>query len=53
MVSREQERVNFLVISFVQKIVGEELKNVASIEKVDFLSNESLVGRLFYRVFKS
>ena len=53
MVSREQERVNFLVISFVQKIVAEELKNVASIEKVDFLSNESLVGRLFYRVFKS
>lgn len=53
MVSREQERVNFLVISFVQKIVAEELKNVASIEKVDFLSNESVVGRLFYRVFKS
>ena len=53
MINREQERPNLLLISFIKNIIKEELSQYASIDKVDFLSKDSIIGRLFYRIFKS
>ena len=53
MVSREQERVNLLLISFIKHMIKTELKDVISLEKVDFLAEDSLIGVLFFRIFKS
>ena len=53
MISREQERINLLLISFIKTVVKKELANVQSLDKVDFLREDSVIGVLFYRILKS
>lgn len=53
MVSREQERVNLNLISFIKKTIKLELQDVQSLKDVDFLKESSLIGKLFYRILKS
>lgn len=52
MVSREQERVNFLLVSFIRETIRDELEKFPTIEKVEF-KEDSMIGTLFYRVLKS
>jgi len=53
MVSREQERINLLLISFIKQIVESELSGYKTLEKVDFNKEDSLIGILFYRILES
>ena len=53
LISREQERVNLLLISFIKNIIHSEISKAKSLNDIDFLAEDSLIGRLFYRILKS
>ena len=53
LISREQERVNMLLISFIKNIIKQEISEATTLDKIDFLADDSLIGRLFYRILKS
>ena len=41
------------MISFIKQIINHELGKFKDLKKVDFHRDDSLIGKLFYRVFKS
>ena len=45
--------MNLLLISFIKHTIKGELAEFRSLDQVDFLDNDSMIGRLFYRIFKS
>ena len=53
MISREQERVNLNLISFLGLVIKKEIGSKKSLKQVDFLSDDSIIGKLFYRILKS
>ena len=53
MVSREQERVNLNLISFLSHVIQKEIGSKKAVKQVDFLSDDSIIGKLFYRILKS
>lgn len=53
MVSSEVERVNFLLLSVIKEIIPNEFKKFKSLDEVDLLSDQCLIGKLFKYIFKS
>mmetsp|Transcript_11876 Transcript_11876/g.14122 ORF Transcript_11876/g.14122 Transcript_11876/m.14122 type:complete len:90 (+) Transcript_11876:175-444(+) len=53
MVSREQERVNLNLVSFLKHVIVDEIRGKKTVKQVDFTSDDSLIGKLFYRILKS
>ena len=52
LVKREQERVNLLLISFIKQVIPQELEGMR-LRDIDFTKKDSLIGKLFHRIFKS
>lgn len=42
-----------LLISFIKNIIKQEISDATTLDKIDFLADDSLIGRLFYRILKS
>jgi hypothetical protein len=51
--SYQNERVDYLLMALCQGIIDEELKKYSTIEEVDFLSEESVFGKIVKYIFKS
>ena len=52
-VSQEIERKNCLLISLIRPVALDEISKCRTIDDVDFDDKNSLVGKLFRRIFKS